>query len=205
MTPLPYCSLHLTWFACLPGEVIAPLREVETSIGEVRVPLISSIALVVRGMVNLKLVHGLPKMGGGRPSSAAPAPVQPAIVPSSPPEVQEISSEEVTKKVVEASGEQSARAGSDDPLEMHLSPLTHGTRIWQDEADSAKYAQEGKGSMTPEKSHLCGTIALLSLWPYYPLPCICIPFFTIGRSASATLWLSSKSTSFLADALFLGS
>ncbi|RWV80637.1 hypothetical protein GW17_00058053 [Ensete ventricosum] len=56
-------------------------------------------------MVNLKLVHGLPKMGGGRPSSAAPAPVQPAIVPSSPPEVQEISSEEVTKKVVEASGE----------------------------------------------------------------------------------------------------
>ncbi|RZS00389.1 hypothetical protein BHM03_00030076 [Ensete ventricosum] len=61
-------------------------------------------------MVNLKLVRGLPKMGGGRPSSAAPAPVQPAIVPSSPPEVQEISSEEVTKKVVEASGKHPTEA-----------------------------------------------------------------------------------------------
>ncbi|RWW05853.1 hypothetical protein GW17_00030854 [Ensete ventricosum] len=28
----------------------------------------------------------------------------------------------------------------DAPLEMHLSPLTHGTRIWQDRAASTKYA-----------------------------------------------------------------
>ncbi|RWW05408.1 hypothetical protein GW17_00031318 [Ensete ventricosum] len=36
-------------FACFPSEVIAPLRKVETSLGEVRPPLISFIALVVRG------------------------------------------------------------------------------------------------------------------------------------------------------------
>ncbi|RWW70935.1 hypothetical protein BHE74_00021361 [Ensete ventricosum] len=47
-TLLPYYVPHLMWFACFPAEVIASLREVETSLGEVRVPLISSIALVVR-------------------------------------------------------------------------------------------------------------------------------------------------------------
>ncbi|RWW59547.1 hypothetical protein BHE74_00033506 [Ensete ventricosum] len=30
--------------------------------------------------------------------------------------------------------------------------------------------------MTPRKSRLCGTMALPSPWPYYPLPCICVPF-----------------------------
>ncbi|RZR89690.1 hypothetical protein BHM03_00017454 [Ensete ventricosum] len=47
-TLLPYYVPHLMWFACFPAEVIASLREVETSLGEVRVPLISSIASVVR-------------------------------------------------------------------------------------------------------------------------------------------------------------
>ncbi|RRT66912.1 hypothetical protein B296_00039754 [Ensete ventricosum] len=47
-TLLPYYVPHLMWFACFPAEVIVSLREVETSLGEVRVPLISSIALVVR-------------------------------------------------------------------------------------------------------------------------------------------------------------
>ncbi|RWV77483.1 hypothetical protein GW17_00061675 [Ensete ventricosum] len=47
-TLLPYYVPHLMWFACFPAEVIVSLREVETSLGEVRVPLISSIALVSR-------------------------------------------------------------------------------------------------------------------------------------------------------------
>ncbi|RRT58782.1 hypothetical protein B296_00026770 [Ensete ventricosum] len=47
------------------------------------------------------LVHDMPKMVGGHPSSVAPNPVQPTTVPSSPPKVQEIRSKEVTKKVVE--------------------------------------------------------------------------------------------------------
>ncbi|RWW44106.1 hypothetical protein BHE74_00050167, partial [Ensete ventricosum] len=47
-------------------------------------------------------------------------------------------------------------------------------------------------------------MVLPSPWPYYPLPCICIPFFAIGRSASTALWYSSESTSFLTDALVLG-
>ncbi|RZR85912.1 hypothetical protein BHM03_00012974 [Ensete ventricosum] len=38
---------------------------------------------------------------------------------------------------------------------------------------------ESKGSMTSRKSRLCGTMALPSLWPYYPLPCICVPFLAI--------------------------
>ncbi|RZS08222.1 hypothetical protein BHM03_00039163, partial [Ensete ventricosum] len=46
---------------------------------------------------------------------------------------------------------------------------------------------ESKGSMTPRKSHLCSTMALPSPWPYYPLPCICIPFSAIGRSTSVAL------------------
>ncbi|RZR88957.1 hypothetical protein BHM03_00016617 [Ensete ventricosum] len=64
---------------------------------------------------------------------------------------------------------------------------------------------ESKGLMTPRKSRLCDTMALPSPWPYYPLPCICIPSFTIGRFASAALWCSSEFTSFLTDALLLGS
>ncbi|RWW43196.1 hypothetical protein BHE74_00051163 [Ensete ventricosum] len=59
---------------------------------------------------------------------------------------------------------------------------------------------ESKGSMTPRKSRLCGTMVLPSPWPYHPLPCICVPSFAIGRSASAALWRSSESTSFLTDA-----
>ncbi|RWW09252.1 hypothetical protein GW17_00027267 [Ensete ventricosum] len=62
-----------------------------------------------------------------------------------------------------------------------------------------------KGSMTPRKSRLCGTMVLPSPYPYYPLTCICIPSFAIGRSAFATLWCSSESTAFLTDALLLGS
>ncbi|RRT71665.1 hypothetical protein B296_00010203, partial [Ensete ventricosum] len=46
---------------------------------------------------------------------------------------------------------------------------------------------ESNGSMTPRKSRLCGTMALPSPWPYYLLPCICVPSFAIGRSVSATL------------------
>ncbi|RZS01832.1 hypothetical protein BHM03_00031770, partial [Ensete ventricosum] len=38
---------------------------------------------------------------------------------------------------------------------------------------------------------------------YYLLPCIFIPFFAIGRSASAAVWCSSESTSFPTDALLL--
>ncbi|RWV85354.1 hypothetical protein GW17_00052864 [Ensete ventricosum] len=64
---------------------------------------------------------------------------------------------------------------------------------------------ESKGSMTPWKSRLCGIMVLLSPWLYYQLPCICVPFFVIGRSASAALWYSSESISFLTDALLLGS
>ncbi|RRT57211.1 hypothetical protein B296_00001622 [Ensete ventricosum] len=55
--------------------------------------------------------------------------------------------------------------------------------------------------MTPWKSRLCGTMALPSPWPYYPLSCIFIPSFAIGKSASAALRFSSESTSFLTDAL----
>ncbi|RZS15572.1 hypothetical protein BHM03_00047430 [Ensete ventricosum] len=55
---------------------------------------------------------------------------------------------------------------------------------------------ESKGSMIPQKSHHCSTIVLPSPWPYYPLPCICVPSFTIGRSASAALWRSSESPPF---------
>ncbi|RWW76717.1 hypothetical protein BHE74_00015169 [Ensete ventricosum] len=46
---------------------------------------------------------------------------------------------------------------------------------------------ESKGLMTPRKSRLCGTMVLPSPWLYYLLPCICIPFFAIGRSTSAVL------------------
>ncbi|RWW54722.1 hypothetical protein BHE74_00038671 [Ensete ventricosum] len=157
-------------------------------------------------------------MGGGCPSSIAAALAQPIVVSSSPPKVQEIPYEEVTKKVVEASGKHLIEATSsqrkkakvigrhkshkkgegsksqavkgkgptspvdevltlrarpksvrelcnarprvddrdyhvirvsslpehdpDTPLEMHLSPLTHGIRIWQDEATLVKYAWE---------------------------------------------------------------
>ncbi|RWV86352.1 hypothetical protein GW17_00051767 [Ensete ventricosum] len=56
--------------------------------------------------------------------------------------------------------------------------------------------------MTPRKSRLCGTMALSSPWPYYPLPCLYVPFSAISRSASVALWRSSESTSFLTDACF---
>ncbi|RRT66403.1 hypothetical protein B296_00011293 [Ensete ventricosum] len=46
---------------------------------------------------------------------------------------------------------------------------------------------ESKVSMTPQKSRLCGTMALSSPWHYYPLPRICIPFFAISRSTSMAL------------------
>ncbi|RWV78543.1 hypothetical protein GW17_00060465 [Ensete ventricosum] len=58
--------------------------------------------------------------------------------------------------------------------------------------------------MTPRKSHLCDTIALPSPWPYYSLPCICVPSFAIGRSAFVALWCSSESTSFLTGAIAFG-
>ncbi|RWW42924.1 hypothetical protein BHE74_00051471 [Ensete ventricosum] len=60
---------------------------------------------------------------------------------------------------------------------------------------------ESKGSMTPWKSHLCGTMALPSPCLYYLLPCICVPSFAIDRSASAALWRFSESTSFLTNAI----
>ncbi|RRT74608.1 hypothetical protein B296_00025075 [Ensete ventricosum] len=44
---------------------------------------------------------------------------------------------------------------------------------------------------------------IASPWPSYPLPCICVPFFVFGWSASAALWHSSESTSFLIDTLIL--
>ncbi|RWW07620.1 hypothetical protein GW17_00028994 [Ensete ventricosum] len=46
---------------------------------------------------------------------------------------------------------------------------------------------ESKGSMTPRKSRLYNTMALSSPRPYYMLSCICVPFFAIDKSASATL------------------
>ncbi|RZR92342.1 hypothetical protein BHM03_00020615 [Ensete ventricosum] len=58
---------------------------------------------------------------------------------------------------------------------------------------------KSKGLITPRKSGLCGTMALPSPRPYYLLPCICVPSFAIGRSASTALWRSSGSTSFLTD------
>ncbi|RWV77940.1 hypothetical protein GW17_00061165, partial [Ensete ventricosum] len=64
------------------------------------------------------------------------------------------------------------------------------------------FLYESKGSMTPRKSRLYGTMALPSPWPYCPLPCNCVPSFVIGRSASAALWRSSESTSFLSDTLY---
>ncbi|RRT82488.1 hypothetical protein B296_00007149 [Ensete ventricosum] len=51
-------------------------------------------------------------MGGGCPSSTAPTLAQPIAVSSSPPKVQEIPSEEVTKKVAEASGKHLIEATS---------------------------------------------------------------------------------------------
>ncbi|RRT84412.1 hypothetical protein B296_00005720 [Ensete ventricosum] len=62
---------------------------------------------------------------------------------------------------------------------------------------------KNKGSMTPRKSRLCSTTVLPSPYPYYPLTCIRIPSFVIGRSAFAALWCSSESTAFLTDALLL--
>ncbi|RWV84202.1 hypothetical protein GW17_00054107 [Ensete ventricosum] len=59
---------------------------------------------------------------------------------------------------------------------------------------------EIKGSMTPRKSHHYGTITLPSPWYSYMLPCICVPFFVIGRSASMALQHSSESTSIYTDA-----
>ncbi|RRT42996.1 hypothetical protein B296_00021174 [Ensete ventricosum] len=64
---------------------------------------------------------------------------------------------------------------------------------------------ESKGWMTPRKSRLYDTMTLQSPWPYYLLSCICVPFFEINRSTSMALWHSSESTSFLTDALLLGS
>ncbi|RZS10056.1 hypothetical protein BHM03_00041204 [Ensete ventricosum] len=63
---------------------------------------------------------------------------------------------------------------------------------------------KSNGSMTPRKFRLYGTMALPSPWPYYMLFCIYIPSFAIGRSASAALWRSSESTSFLTDAISFG-
>ncbi|RRT64033.1 hypothetical protein B296_00027058 [Ensete ventricosum] len=65
------------------------------------------------------------------------------------------------------------------------------------------YHHESKGSMTSWKSRLCGTMTLPAHGPYYLLPCICVPFFALGRFASAALWHSSES-SFLTDVLLLG-
>ncbi|RRT62432.1 hypothetical protein B296_00000483 [Ensete ventricosum] len=63
---------------------------------------------------------------------------------------------------------------------------------------------ESKGSMTPWKSRIYGTITLPGPWTYYLLSCICVPSFAIGRSASTTLWRSSESTSFLTNTLYFG-
>ncbi|RZR80314.1 hypothetical protein BHM03_00006310 [Ensete ventricosum] len=63
---------------------------------------------------------------------------------------------------------------------------------------------ESKGSMTPWKSRIYGTMTLPSPWPYYLLSYICVPSFEIGRSASTALWRSSESTSFLTDTLLFG-
>ncbi|RRT56242.1 hypothetical protein B296_00015681 [Ensete ventricosum] len=64
---------------------------------------------------------------------------------------------------------------------------------------------ESKGSMTLHKSRLYSTMVLPSPWPYYPFSCICIPSFAIGIFASTALWCSFESTSFLTNALLLGS
>ncbi|RRT51602.1 hypothetical protein B296_00036768 [Ensete ventricosum] len=57
-----------------------------------------------------------------------------------------------------------------------------------------------------------GSMTLASAVPWrrqahglYPLPCSCVPFFAIDRSTYAALWHSSEFTSFLTDALLLGS
>ncbi|RZR93368.1 hypothetical protein BHM03_00021859 [Ensete ventricosum] len=63
-------------------------------------------------------------------------------------------------------------------LILHLLGLFH---------DQQLSLHESKGSMIPRKSCLYGTMALPSPWHYYPFPCICVPFFAIGRSASAAL------------------
>ncbi|RWW78337.1 hypothetical protein BHE74_00013484 [Ensete ventricosum] len=81
-------------------------------------------------------------------------PMQP-VDPPSPSEVQEISPEEATRKAPEASSKHPAEASYspwkkakinnrlevivDALFEFDLSPLTHGSRIWQDGEASAKY------------------------------------------------------------------
>ncbi|RWV98215.1 hypothetical protein GW17_00038951 [Ensete ventricosum] len=101
--------------ACFLGKGVAPHREDKMSsnsrehLPTIRVGrrgICISVAIEVgvfdsSDMMNLKLVHDMPKMVGGHPSSVAPNPVQPTTVPSSPPKVQEIRSKEVTKKAIE--------------------------------------------------------------------------------------------------------
>ncbi|RWW44708.1 hypothetical protein BHE74_00049508 [Ensete ventricosum] len=128
-------------FACFLGEVIAPLQEVETFLDEARPPLIRFIALLVKGhfyffrlslpalelsnMVNLNLVHDPSKMGGGRPSSVAPAPVQLAVVPYSPPEKAKVTSRHKSHREGEGSKSRAAKGkGPASPVDKALAPKT---------------------------------------------------------------------------------
>ncbi|RRT78883.1 hypothetical protein B296_00009495 [Ensete ventricosum] len=61
--------------------------------------------------------------------------------------------------------------------------ILHLLRPFHDQRSPSMRARD----ITPRKLRLYSTMALPSLWHYYPLPRICIYFFAIGISASAAL------------------
>ncbi|RRT41619.1 hypothetical protein B296_00057701, partial [Ensete ventricosum] len=88
----------------------------------------------------------LPKVRGGGPSSAAPAPAQPVVIPSSPLKVQEIRPEETTRKITKCSRK---RLPETTPGPRKKAKVT-GRHKSHHEVESLKIqAVKGKGSTSP--------------------------------------------------------
>ncbi|RRT53406.1 hypothetical protein B296_00049876 [Ensete ventricosum] len=97
-------------------------------------------------MVNLNLVHDMLKVGGGRPGPTAPAPARPVSGPSSLPEVQEIRSEEVIKKVVDAS---SKRPTKETSGQRKKAKVTGRHKSHREGEGSKSRATKSKGPASP--------------------------------------------------------
>ncbi|RRT75847.1 hypothetical protein B296_00016494 [Ensete ventricosum] len=155
-------------FACFPSKVIAPLRKVETSLGEVRPPLISFIALVVRGhfyISCLSLLALIPpfldhrteescpsgsKIGRSDPSSSSSGIMTLTdvrafkaleIMKSCHDFDSTILPEEVTKKAVEASDKRLTEASG-----KHLTDTLSGQQKKAKVTGRHKSRREGEGS-----------------------------------------------------------
>ncbi|RZS23271.1 hypothetical protein BHM03_00056170 [Ensete ventricosum] len=95
------------------GEIIAPPRRVETYLTEQWLVDVG-LSPASRVMLNMNLLRGLPKAGGGCSSSGAQTTIVPSLAAApiavdpasahSPSTVQEIPPKEVTRKVPESSG-----------------------------------------------------------------------------------------------------